>query len=303
MSPAICSIVKSRNDRSRLSASITQSRYFQAMRRLVLLVAVRVGVAREVEPRPRPALAVVRRGEQAVDELLVGVRARVGQERVDLRRASAAGRRGRGSEPAHERLARRPRARARAPRARAARARRHRSGSAPTRGRARPARAGPHRLHVRPVHGPGRRLVRRDRRLVRSRRAGVDPRRDPSRSPTARAAAACTASRGVQLAPQVPHERAVAAAGRARSRRPTSRPAAPPARPSSRSRLSCFLGAVALDAVPREDRTRRRARSRAPSARLPPGPRRPREGTPTEWPRAARVSSSGPTSVGALTRF
>ncbi len=36
-------------------------------------VAVGVGVAGQVEPVPRPALAVVRRGEQAVDEPLVGV--------------------------------------------------------------------------------------------------------------------------------------------------------------------------------------------------------------------------------------
>ena len=58
---------------SRLSASITQSRYFHMSRAVVLLVAVGVGVAREVEPRPRPALAVVRRGEQPIDDALVGV--------------------------------------------------------------------------------------------------------------------------------------------------------------------------------------------------------------------------------------
>ncbi len=33
MSPASCSIVKSRKERSRLRASMTQSRYFQAVRR------------------------------------------------------------------------------------------------------------------------------------------------------------------------------------------------------------------------------------------------------------------------------
>ena len=64
--------------------------------RAVLLVAVGVGVAGQVEPAPGPALAVVRRGEQPVDQLLVGVRRRVVDERVDLRRASAAGRSGRG---------------------------------------------------------------------------------------------------------------------------------------------------------------------------------------------------------------
>ncbi len=53
---------------------------------LVLLVAVRVGVAREVEPRPRPALAVALRGEQAIDQAAVGVGARVRHEGVDLLR-------------------------------------------------------------------------------------------------------------------------------------------------------------------------------------------------------------------------
>ncbi len=51
---------------------------------LVLLVAVGVGVAGEVEPRPGPALAVARRGEQAIDDALVGAGLRVRGERVDL---------------------------------------------------------------------------------------------------------------------------------------------------------------------------------------------------------------------------
>src|SRR5207245_1044764 len=41
--------------------------------RAVLLVAVGIGVAGEVEPTAGPALAVVGAGEEAVDELLVGV--------------------------------------------------------------------------------------------------------------------------------------------------------------------------------------------------------------------------------------
>ena len=49
-------------------------------------VAVRVGVAGQVEPGPRPALAVMGRGEQAIDQPLVGVGPVVGQEGVDLRR-------------------------------------------------------------------------------------------------------------------------------------------------------------------------------------------------------------------------
>ena len=64
--------------------------------RLVLLEAVGVGVAGGVEPVPAPALAVVRRGEQPLDQLLVGVRRcrRRGTRRPP--RASAAGRSGRG---------------------------------------------------------------------------------------------------------------------------------------------------------------------------------------------------------------
>ena len=64
--------------------------------RLVLLVAVAVGVAGRVEPVPRPALAVVRRGEQPVDQLLVGVAGSCRRGRRRPPRASAAGRSGRG---------------------------------------------------------------------------------------------------------------------------------------------------------------------------------------------------------------
>ena len=52
--------------------------------RLVLLEAVGVGIARRVEPVAAPALAVVRRRQQPVDLLLVGVRDFVGQERIDF---------------------------------------------------------------------------------------------------------------------------------------------------------------------------------------------------------------------------
>ena len=53
---------------------------------VVALEAVRVGVAGQVEPRPGPALAELRRGEQPIDDRFVGVRARVGDERIDFRR-------------------------------------------------------------------------------------------------------------------------------------------------------------------------------------------------------------------------
>ncbi len=50
------------------------------------LVAVGIGVAREIEPVHRHALAVGRRGEVAIDGALVGAGPRVGEERVDLGR-------------------------------------------------------------------------------------------------------------------------------------------------------------------------------------------------------------------------
>ena len=60
--------------------------------RPVALEAVGLGVADQVEPVPRPALAVVRRGEQAIDDLFVGV-GRLRRRRSDRPlRASAAGR-------------------------------------------------------------------------------------------------------------------------------------------------------------------------------------------------------------------
>ena len=47
-------------------------------------VAVRVGVARGVEPLQRHALAVVRRGQQTVDHALVGIGPFIGEERTHL---------------------------------------------------------------------------------------------------------------------------------------------------------------------------------------------------------------------------
>ena len=50
----------------------------------ILLVAVAVGVAREVEPLARPAFTVMGRGEELVHELFVGVGARILHEGVGL---------------------------------------------------------------------------------------------------------------------------------------------------------------------------------------------------------------------------
>ncbi len=47
-------------------------------------VAVRVGIAGGIEPVERHPLAEVRAGEQAVDELFVGIGRFVGDERFDL---------------------------------------------------------------------------------------------------------------------------------------------------------------------------------------------------------------------------
>ena len=69
---------------SALSALITQSRNGQIVRVAVLFVAGRVGVAGQVEPLARPMLAVGGRCQQPIDQPLVGVRAVVGDKRVDL---------------------------------------------------------------------------------------------------------------------------------------------------------------------------------------------------------------------------
>ena len=53
--------------------------------RHVLLVTVAVRVARRVEPVPSPTLAVMRRIQQPLDLLRVGVRRFVGEERIHLR--------------------------------------------------------------------------------------------------------------------------------------------------------------------------------------------------------------------------
>ena len=62
---------------------------------ILLALALGVGVAGQVEPVPAPALAVARRGQQPVDQLLVGVGSLVARGRPGPRRARAAGRSGR----------------------------------------------------------------------------------------------------------------------------------------------------------------------------------------------------------------
>ena len=228
---------------------------------LVLLVAVRVGVAGEVQPGPRPALAVVGRGEEAVDDLLVGVRAAVGEEGVDLRR-----RRGKAdeveAEPADERLARglgrgrealllEPREDERVdgvPHPLRARDRGH---------------GGPRRLHVGPVDGriapPGRAAGAR-----RSRHPGVDPGREP-RDLLGRQRRLLVRHAGRRPAVEVLDEQALARCGPPRARGPTSRPrgarrgcrgAGRSPAPSARGRRRSARGGSA----------RRRARSREAAA-------------------------------------
>ena len=50
----------------------------------VLLIAVGVGIAGQVEPPPRPALAIPRAGKQSIDELFISLGAVVGDEGVEL---------------------------------------------------------------------------------------------------------------------------------------------------------------------------------------------------------------------------
>ena len=50
----------------------------------VFLIAVGVGIAGQVEPPPRPALAVTRAGKQSIDEFFVGVGRLIGDKGVEL---------------------------------------------------------------------------------------------------------------------------------------------------------------------------------------------------------------------------
>ena len=94
---------------------MTQSRYRQIVRERVGAVAGRVGVAGQVEPHPRPALAVGRVVEEPVDGPLVGVRAPC----RSANRSSSCGRRRQAAEvearPGAAGCSGRPRARAAAP--------------------------------------------------------------------------------------------------------------------------------------------------------------------------------------------
>jgi len=55
-------------------------------------ITIGVGITRQVKPVPAPALAIVRRRQQAVDQPLVGVRPVIGDEAIDfLRRRRQAG--------------------------------------------------------------------------------------------------------------------------------------------------------------------------------------------------------------------
>ncbi len=65
--------------------------------RLVFLVSVGIGVPRGIEPDPPPALAIMRRLEQPLDQLVVGVGTPIGPKGVDLRESPAAARSRRGS--------------------------------------------------------------------------------------------------------------------------------------------------------------------------------------------------------------
>ena len=116
-SPAICSIVNWSNGLFGVERPDDVVAVGPDGARRVVGVAGRVGVAGQVEPHPRPVLAVGGLRQQAIDEFLVGVGARVADEPLDLLQ----GRRQAGQverEPADQGVRGRPRARASAPRAR-----------------------------------------------------------------------------------------------------------------------------------------------------------------------------------------
>ena len=72
----------------------------------IALKAIRVRVPRHIEPVPRPAFAIARRGQQPVDEPLVSVGRAVGEKRVQLGRRRRYTRQLEGHPP-QQRLARR----------------------------------------------------------------------------------------------------------------------------------------------------------------------------------------------------
>ena len=139
--------------------------------RLVLVVAVRFAVVDHVQPVPPPALAVARRGQQPVHQLLVGVRRAVGDEGLDLfrRRRQAVQVEG---EPADQGGRDPPPAKASASFPPASPARRRRSRCAP---RASP----PWNLRLpQRLERPQRRLSTARRRTLRPNRALRDPAAD-----------------------------------------------------------------------------------------------------------------------------
>ena len=86
-SAAIWAMMNLSNGRSALKLAMTQSRYVYALLVVAILledVALRVGIAGDVEPVAGPAFAEARRREQAIDGRLVAGVARVGGELVEL---------------------------------------------------------------------------------------------------------------------------------------------------------------------------------------------------------------------------
>ena len=51
----------------------------------VRFISIRVGVARQVEPRPGPALSVVRRRKESVDQPFISIRTAIRHKLIDLR--------------------------------------------------------------------------------------------------------------------------------------------------------------------------------------------------------------------------
>ena len=54
---------------------------------VVFFIAVRIGIAHKIEPGPGPPFPVVRRSQEPVYDLLIRIRASVGQKCVDFRQA------------------------------------------------------------------------------------------------------------------------------------------------------------------------------------------------------------------------
>ena len=256
MSPAICSIGEAIERHVAIERVDHPVAVLPHHPRQILLEAVRIGVARQIEPRPRPALAVVRRREQPIDEPWIGrvlaVARGVGQRPRPPPAAMAAARSDRARRGARASRAA-LRATASALPFRAAPGRNDRSAFAPSRPLRTSGSARTRRPAIGPVLGlPGRALRRRGHLPLAGRRprgALIDP---GANQRDLRGRQRVAVLRHPVVAVEAEHaanDQALLAVARDDRPAPVSPPFIAAARESRRRSALRFLRAVALVAV------------------------------------------------------